>query len=162
MECLPKTMSLSPKKMPKGKLKLLHWGITTIKTEEPLDNINKVINFYFSEVKRKTQDNYQNTTICMILLQTWTLMSSLTIYTERIYVTSFQYHVFILFTGVMAILLVLGRHEPHDLKANLSFEVSKKGAQAELSPFLTVTPNSTEYHSNLFRLPTQKHHKTIV
>lgn len=64
---------------------------------------------------------------------------------------------------MVAVLLVLGRHEHPDLKANLSYEDSglKKGSLGGVAPFSTVISNSTEYHSNLFQLP-PKHHKTIV
>lgn len=58
----------------------------------------------------------------------------------------------------MPVLLVLGRQEHQDLKANLGYVdtgLKKGGKNGELSQFLTATPNSAEYHNNLFQLPTQ-------
>lgn len=58
----------------------------------------------------------------------------------------------------MPVLLVLGRQEHQDLKANLGYidtGLKKKGKNRELSQFLKATPNSAEYYNNLFQLPTQ-------
>lgn len=121
MECLPKTISLSLKRCQRGKrMKLLHWRKTTIKKKQkPLDTINKVTSFYFPELKEKCRilpkyNDMYNSSANAVLLPV-TLTGSMSI--------PFNIMSFLFVASVMAVLLVLGRHEHHDLKANLSYEV---------------------------------------